>query len=334
MRIIARMFLVTLMIATFFSNSVAMAGSPNCNPHFVNPFSDVEFNCMFPIRMMGMTMVGGNSEGTPGKISNPLCSCKEGDYNRVGITMGFREPARLMDVVIPQFCLNGLGIDLGNSSVWGDGSSRSEVIGGSIFANVHYYTYLPFFILQIMLDFGCLEKLPLDVAYLSEFDPIHDNEALGLMMFPETLLFAVTPLILACVADAISSSVYSSPIDALFWCSGGWGTTYPLSGYAHVRENNIVEAAALIGTKFLARAHRTLIAWGSSGEAAMCGMYPMPVIRKTQYKYQLTSPVRSRECLPIGKSGLLWSTNKNPPVPGLDGNFTYMIWRWKDCCAF
>ena len=335
MRHLARMCLTLIIVTALLSNSIAIAGPQNCAGGFVNPFSDVEWNCMFPLRMAGMTVAGSNmGSGTPGKISNPICSCKEGNTNYMGISMGFREPARLMDVVFPQFCLAGMGMDLGNSSVWGDGAVKTDVVNGGVFAHVHYYTYLPLFLLQLMLDFGCTEKLPLDVAYLSEFDPIHNNEALGLMMFPETILFAVTPLVLACVADAIAATVFSEPIDALFWCAGGWGTMYPLSGYATVREANYVEASSLIGAKFLARAHRTLIAWGTSGEAAMCGMYPMPVIRKTQYKFQQVRPVRSRMCLPIGKSGLLWASGKNPPEPGKEGNFSYLIWRWKDCCAF
>ena len=171
MRGFARIIIILAVVSSLLIHDKAIAGPSNCMGEFVNPFSDIEWNCMFPIRMAGMTLIGGDDNGNPGKISNPICSCKEGLTSRIGISMAFREPTRLMDVVFPQFCLNGLGIDLGNSSVWGDGSSQTDVVNGSIFANVHYYTFLPMFILQIILDFGCVEKFLLDVAYLSEFDP-------------------------------------------------------------------------------------------------------------------------------------------------------------------
>jgi conjugal transfer pilus assembly protein TraU len=222
---------------------------------------------------------------------------------------------------------------MGNPSVWGDGGATSQTHGGRYFAHVHYYAYLPLFLLQLLLDFGCTEKVPLDVLYMSEFDPTHASEELGLVTFPETVLFAATPLILACVADAMSASL-GAPLDPLFWCAGGWGTTYPLSGYSPSREPPWVEASAHVATKFISKAHRLLISWGTSGEPAMCGMYPMPVIRKTQYKLQMVRPVKSRECLPIGRSGLLWASGKNPPVPGKADNFSYFTWRWRDCCAF
>jgi conjugal transfer pilus assembly protein TraU len=187
--------------------------------------------------------------------------------------------------------------------------------------------------LSLLLDFGCTEKLPLDVVYMSEFDPTHNDELLGLIAFPETVLFASPPLIMSCIADAMSAS-FGFPLDPLFWCAGAWGTMYPLSGYTPVLKSDLVQSSASVGAKFLARAHRLLISWGSTGDPAMCGMYPMPVIRKTQYKMQLVRPVKSRQCIPIGKTGLLWESGKNPPVPGKADNFTYMNWRWRDCCAF
>ncbi|MDR3176933.1 MAG: TraU family protein [Desulfovibrio sp.] len=326
-------FLAGLFFLSLIVPLPALAANPTCDPKFVNPFSDVEWNCMFPIRMAGTTVVGDNDLATPGKVRSPLCSCDEGVTTRIGITMGFREPARMLDVAKGGFCLNALGIDLGNSSVWGDGGATSQTHGGRYFAQVHYYAFLPLFLLELMIDFGCTEKVPLDVLYMSEFDPTHANEELGLVTFPETILFSATPLILACIADAMSTSL-GAPLDPLFWCAGAWGTMYPMSGYSPSREPPWVEASGHIAAKFLARAHRLLIAWGTSGEPAMCGMYPMPVIRKTQYKLQLVRPVRSRQCVPLGKTGMLWVQGKNPPVPGKADNFSYFTWRWRDCCAF
>jgi conjugal transfer pilus assembly protein TraU len=56
----------------------ALAKDPMCDPKFVNPFNDVEWNCMFPIRMAGSTIIGDNDLAAPDKIRSPLCSCDGG----------------------------------------------------------------------------------------------------------------------------------------------------------------------------------------------------------------------------------------------------------------
>lgn len=326
--------IVVFLVAT---GTFALAEDQACNTRFVNPFSDVEWSCMYPIRMAGMNITPSGPD-PESKVTQALCSCDDGGFKRVGISVGFREPSRLLDVVKPSYCMASLGMDLGNTTIWGDGAATNSpgALAGNIrsyYGHTHYYYFNPLVLLEILLDMACLEKLPLDVAAMSEFDPLAQNDDLSLLAFPETLLFANPAAILACAADAVAATA-SNPIDALFWCAGSWGSVYPLSNMAPGSEGNWVTSATLVAAKYLARGHRELLNWGTKGEAAMCGPFPQPIWRKTQYKFQLVQPVKMRSCIPIGRSGLLWDYGKNPAVPGQEGNFAFIVWRYRDCCAF
>lgn len=326
-----------VLLVSIFMNSYAFAKDPACNTRFTNPFSDVEWSCMYPIRMAGMN-ISPSGPDPESKVSQVLCSCDDGAFKRVGISVGFREPSRLLDVVKPAYCLAALGMDLGSSSLWNDGSAISTpgAKGGNIqsyFAHTHYYYFNPLLLLEILMDMSCLEKLPLDIAAMSELDPLAMNDDLLLLVFPETVLFANPAAVIACAADAVAATA-GAPIDALFWCAGSWGTVYPPTNMAPGDEASWVTAAALVGAKYLARGHRELLNWGTKGAAAMCGPFPQPIWRKTQYKFQFVQPVKMRSCVPIGRSGLLWDFGKNPAVPGKADNFSMIVWRYRDCCLF
>lgn len=308
-----------------------------CDTDFVNPFSDVAWDCLYPIRMAGLN-ISPSGPDTESRVSTALCSCKDGALTRVGITVGFREPSRLLDVVKGSFCMASLGFNMGSESLWHGGTAQNppgNLAGTSSLytANTHYYFFNPLVILEILLDMSCLEKLPTDVAAMSELDPFSGNDDLALLAFPETILFANPVTVLACAADAVAAT-NGLPVDALFWCAGGWGPVYPMTNVAIGNEGNWVTSSALVASKQLARGHRELLNWGTKGKAAMCGPYPQPIWQKTQYRLQMVQPVVGRQCLPIGRPGLLWDHGKNPPIPGKVDNFVYLVWRYKDCCLF
>jgi conjugal transfer pilus assembly protein TraU len=292
---------------------------------------------MYPIRLAGYSITPSGPD-PESKVDQPLCTCDDGGLQHVGLSIGFREPSRMLDVVKDSFCLASLGMDMGDSTPWGDGGAQSPppLLAGQVpsyKAHTHYYYFNPLIILEILMDMSCLEKLPLDVAALSELDPFVQSDDLLLLAFPETVLFANPVAIIACAADAVAATV-GNPLDALFWCAGAWGSTYPLSNSGPGNEDTWVQNAALVAAKYLARGHRELLNWGTKGEAAMCGPYPQPIWQKTQYKLQLVQPVKMRSCIPIGRPGLMWSSGKNPPVPGKNDNFSMIVWRYRDCCSF
>ena len=82
------------------------------------------------------------------------------------------------------------------------------------------------------------------------------------------------------------------------------------------------------------RLHRLGLAWGTSGAAALCSPYPMPIMKKTQYRWQMSQPVPATAprlgCNPTGRSSVLWESLRELPVSG--ENFGYLLWRKKNCC--
>ena len=82
--------------------------------------------------------------------------------------------------------------------------------------------------------------------------------------------------------------------------------------------------------------HRELLAEGTSGPAAVCQKYPMPIMDKRQYRFQIVNPTSSvanehLACPAIGVSSIAWEVGKVIPVVGQDLGF--LIWRKRNCCA-
>ena len=307
-----------------------------CKSTFVNPLTDTCWECLFPIRLAGVR-ISPSSPDPESYLSTPLCSCQDGAIQRVGLVMGFREPAFMIDVVNDAWCFAGFGVDMGKSSVWGAGSS---VNGGDGYgqrseysAHTHSYFYNPLFLLELLMDARCLDKSPTGISDISEVRPEHLDGQLNLMLYPQTLLFANPVALAACMADTVAATA-GHPVDALFWCAGEWGPIYPLTGYSSAKGASGVRAAANVAAKSIARSHNNLLLWGTKGMSALCGPYPQPILLKSQYKLQPVRPVRSRLCPAIGRSELLWGAGMNPPSPKQADNFAYLLWRWRDCCSF
>jgi hypothetical protein len=89
------------------------AGRPRLPPpgrpataSFMNPITDICWSCMFPLTLGSATLV---SDGQPdiGNPSSPVCFCS--NPPRIGVSIGFWEPVRLVDVTRTPFCMVGLG---------------------------------------------------------------------------------------------------------------------------------------------------------------------------------------------------------------------------------
>ena len=85
---------------------VAQAEQMNLACNSYNPletmFKDVCWSGMFPLKIMGATMVPGKS-GVPTDSTNKIiCKCggdlSKGQLPRVGFTVGFWAPAKILDV--------------------------------------------------------------------------------------------------------------------------------------------------------------------------------------------------------------------------------------------
>ena len=72
--------------------------APTCTGKFVNPITDVCWSCLFPLSIGGAKIWPGNRPDTNNPAS-PVCACAD-PLPRIGISVGFWEPARLADVTM------------------------------------------------------------------------------------------------------------------------------------------------------------------------------------------------------------------------------------------
>ena len=296
---------------------------------FINPITDVCWECLFPITLSGMNITPGHSDLS--SHTKAVCVCP-GIPPKVGVPLTFWEPSRLVDVTRHPYKLMGLGgISIGKETIKnrgavceiGDGPSRKS------FYHVHWYAYPLFSLLDLFTDFTCIEKGELDVFYMSELDPLWNDENLSLLFNGEAAFFANPAAQLACIADCTASS-YKKPLDSLFWCAGCEGSLYPLNGTVghHV---GAIQSSALLVHRTIAKMHRLLQQKGYEDDE-FCQAKLMPIIKKSLYKTQLVYPIPQTkgECHALGKTDLLWGSGKSYPKEGED--FVYLIWTKRHCC--
>ncbi|ABE04511.1 MULTISPECIES: conjugal transfer pilus assembly protein TraU [Rickettsia] len=318
------MFIIIILLGNYSYASIGCVG------RFVNPITDICWKCLFPITIGGVKVVPSPMADT----NNPrqiICFCPKAGIPMPipGIPIGFWEPVRLVDVTKSPMCMVSLGgINLGTSMQKG----VKDDIEGSSFYHVHWYIYPVIYWLEILLDFACLEMSQVDVAYLTEFDLLWGDDAKSAILNPESLLFGNIAAQSACIADCMSSSSGSLSNDGMFWCSGCQGSLYPFTGTTS-SYNGGVGTSALIVAKFMAKLHRELLLWGYMGREGLCGKYPMPIIKKCQYRLQMTYPITEiHSCKKIGETETTWQGAREFPVKGED--FGYLIWRKRSCCLF
>ncbi|KJV54800.1 traU family protein [Orientia tsutsugamushi str. Kato PP] len=126
-------------------------------------------------------------------------------------------------------------------------------------------------------------------------------------------------------ADCMSCSTGLLASDYAFWCAECQEMLYPFTGTA-VAHNGGVGTSVLMVSKFMARMHRQLMLWGYYGYKGLCGKYPMPVMKKSQYRLQMTYPIpETKSCKSIGQTEATWQAGREFPVNGED--FCYLILR-------
>jgi conjugal transfer pilus assembly protein TraU len=288
-----------------------------------------DYTAMFPLRIAGITIVPGRIQDVGGSVGSPICVCSD-PIPRIGIPVSFFEPSRLIEVVKDPYCFPSMGFGLTTSGGALGGTSGDDGSGNqSTFYQAHYYIFPVYALLELLTDFICLEMTGFDMAYITEVDPLWNNDTLSAIINPEALLFGNPIANLACIADAVSSAVFE-PLDALFWCKGSWGNAYPLTG--QTGGDGYVEASASVAASLIYKLHRQLILWGSWGQAGLCGYYPAPIWRKSAYRLQIVTPIPSLYATTIGTTGTIWSFGKNPPFVG--DNFSYLLFKKRECCAF
>lgn len=328
---------IVFILFLVFSPLVLADADNGCSGRWVNPITDICWECLFPMTLGSMTIFHGETPDTPNP-NHAVCVCDNGGViPQVGLSVGFWEPARMVDVTRHPYCFVTLGGDVlgwGNRTVGTGDVAVSEATTKHSFYEVHWYIYPLLSWMNIITDTACVESGGFDVGYITEIDPTWHDEELSFVMNPESSLFANTESQAACAADCSSATAYL-PIDSLYWCAGCQGSMYPLTGSvaAHVGG---VQASALLVERMGYKLHRMGLEWGTSGEAALCHIYPMPIQQKSQYRLQMVYPKAetkpSQGCNPYGRSTTLWQANDEYPVKGED--FGYLVWRKRNCCVF
>lgn len=320
--------------------SSASAESSKCVGKFINPITDICWSCIFPISIAGVKINSGSNKHDTENPSNIICGCMKNALPIPGISIGFWEPIRLVDITRNAMCLVNMGgIDLGYDRFQGNFSKSysEEEHNNHSFYHTHYYAYPLIYWLELLTDFACLEEGNMDLAYMSEFDPTYKNDANFLN--PETFLFANPIAQTACSADCIQSNI-SVANDKLFWCAGCLGSIYPFSGNvaAHIGG---VQASSLLSVRIIAKIHRLGLARETatsdgSFNGKICKKTFAPKIIKSQYRLQMTYPVTGDagdfSCNTLGMSDMFYNSGKEFPYQGED--FGYVIWRKKNCCLF
>ncbi len=321
-----------IIVCLFLLFNVIQQVDAKCQGRFLNPITDICWSCLFPMTIGGITVAKGGGEDTPNS-KQLVCVCRKPPLNlpTPGIPISFWEPVRLVEVTRTPFCLLSMGgLEMGGRAYQKGSVSTSQNRRGLAhsFYHAHYYVYPVIYWLELLTDFLCLEKASLDVAFLSELDPLWDDDEANFILHPESGLFSNPIAQAACAGDCALCSVGFSN-DSLFWCDGCHGSLYPYSGSVASHVGG-VQASLLVTGKVLSLMHRMHLAWGTCGKEGLCDKYPMPILKKTQYKTQMTYPIPTQNCHPLGRSETLWASGKEYPYGGED--FAYLIWRKRNCC--
>lgn len=295
--------------------------------------TDVCWDCLFPIRIMGAPIGGGDA---PSKASSKaLCVCFDNaGIPEPGMGIGYWEPARMIEIVREPGCspsLGGMTLPGANRRMQGTPGQDDDDVGDLGFYQYHYYAMPLLLMLDLFIPGGCFSDgtMDFDIMYLSELDPTWNNDQLAFFTNPEAAAVANLPAQSACVIDAAAAAV-GQVTDQMWWCAGSWGSLYPLSGKATT--TGFANMTSLLSAKAIGALHRRGLAVRTMGEDAMCSERIIdPMLTKTQYKFNMFFPVaEAQKSHVLGETVWNWGHGRMIPAAGEDA--LYMIWRWNDCC--
>lgn len=323
-KILGLSVVITLLVVIF----CPLNAHATCSANVFNPITEICWNCVFPVTMAGIALYGSDIDSPHDNISSPVCLCG----TVAGITASFWEPARIIETVKDPYCFNLISADLSSGDAFlGGGVGDVPKTGKTTFAQAHYYLLNVWSFLDLFLDLPCLENTGFDVGYLSEVDPLWNDDLLAFILNPEALLFGNAVLQFSCMADSAAANA-GLPLDPLFWCMGSWGSAYPLTG--HVSNDFYVQDNAAIASRLIYKLVREYTLFDTATN--VCGATMWPIWTKSHYRLHIMRPVRDYTCHPIGRSGLIWSAMKNPPYSAggnASDNFDWVMFRKKLCCV-
>lgn len=315
---------VTSLFASVLSLAPRPAAAANCSADF-NPASDIVWDCIFPIRIAGVTISGSNDD--PVNEAGTVCICPGWPFPRVGIAVSYWEPSHLIDTNSDPYCYMPVGQKSTGNGFTLQGGYQAESDGEKkAFSQFHLYKFPAWAIMGMFLDTLCHKDSYFDVAFISEYVTSWQDGLTASFLHPEAAMFGNVAASMACAADSIAALV-GPPIDALFWCMGSWASPYPFSG--SISATDYVEANAGLAARGIYMMHRTSLMQDKA--TWVCASTATPIWIKSHYRLQLALPVRDYACRTIGRDGILWSHLKNPIAAG--DNFMWVLFRKVNCCV-
>ena len=203
------------------------------------------------------------------------------------------------------------------------------------FRQVHWYATPWLFILEALLDDGCLDQQTFDLAYMSELDPLWDDTLSSFILNPDAALFANPIAQGACAADCTSASS-GLPQNSLYWCSGCQGNVFPLTGWSASLTSHTA-VWQLMTHRFAMKLSREGLLLAAHGSKGLCESFYEPLMRKDVWRTQLVWPAHSGKntdgscCSPLGRTTVVSGSGKSWSPGGEDG--VVLVWRRRDCCS-
>ncbi|MFH4170736.1 TraU family protein, partial [Acinetobacter baumannii] len=118
-----------------------------------------------------------------------FCSCA---IPRIylGIQTGFWEPVRRVDVTRTPYCMVSLGteLDVGVEAPEGEVRLHDDNNRHS-FYQAHWYTDPIMMWLEVIYEHPCTETGYFDIGYMTELDPMWNDDELSAILSPEAALF-------------------------------------------------------------------------------------------------------------------------------------------------
>lgn len=324
-----------LVVAASLSVGMCSAATQSgpCYGQFPNIMTDVCWLCVFPVSI-GPASVSMDQEDD-GPSAPLICECPAPPpiFVRIGVGVGYWEPARISEVVRTPYCSPTMnGSILANLTAPAGTNTKKPDTHANAFYQVHWFTFpVLSWISSAFTSVNCESSDSFDLVYMTELDPTWSDDELTFLLNPEAVLFESLIAQGACIADSVAAAV-GFGIDALFWCSGSQGGVYPIGGTVPHHVGG-VDSSMLETHRFLFKLHRELLALDTSTTAALCGAVPQPVMRKGQYKLNMLFPLSQAVTgVPLGQQTALWVAGHEFPYAGED--FTHLVWRKRLCCAY
>lgn len=293
------------------------------------------WSALFPMYIGGVRVGGIANLAPDGRNDRLGCACEDDDLGLPvrGVTLGLSIPKYLLTTT-SAYCFPELGgLQLGSelglvSRYMGSNEDMIDTDVDSTSAQVSYSWHLASFPLTRMLELFSAPNCFLDgystfdIMWISETIPFFYDSEDAFLAAPESIAFANPVAMAAAVADCLYASRperernNQDEMDKAFFAAGCWGLIYPLTDVAGTM-NDTVEAKSLIDVKALFLLSRIGVMKRTSGEDALCEDKPMPILKKSDFKFQRLWPNSESESINVDCQDENLCAN-NGPEPGPD----------------